>query len=142
MWRKLGRNYEGAERRGRRLSPRWLVLACALAGVIIFATLCPLHWRPHLSHDADQERFLAFMALGFAAKLAFPRHHIWTLTGAVVLAIGLEAAQLVIPGRDARVADACIKAIGAACGVQVGLFALMAKRAAFQRFGPPRSART
>ena len=127
--------YAGAERRAHRPSPSWLLLGAGLAAAIAFATLCPLHWRPHLTDNADEERFLAFLALGFAAKLAFPRRHIWTVLTVVALALGLEAAQLLVPGRDGRMADALVKATGAACGVQIGLIALMAKRAAFRRGG-------
>jgi VanZ family protein len=51
------------------------------------------------------------------------------LAGAVLAAVGLEAAQLFIPGRDARLVDAVVKALGAALGVQLGLAALLLRRA-------------
>lgn len=121
--------YGRPERRKRRLSAQWLLLACGVAGVIVFATLCPLHWRPRLSHNPNIERFAAFLLLGFAAKLAFPRRHVLTVLGVIALAAGLEAAQLLIPGRDARVMDAVVKATGAVMGVQFGLVSFMFKRA-------------
>ena len=120
--------YLGPDRRRIRLSMRWLLLALAVGAAIVFATLCPIQWRPHLTDDPNQERFLAFAILGFAAKLAFPRHNAWLVCAVVTLAIGLEAVQLIIPGRDGRVMDAAVKALGGAFGVQVGEISFFLKR--------------
>src|ERR1700742_108943 len=83
----------GRDRRRRVLSAPWLVFASAVLGAIVFATLCPIGWRPRLFANPDLERFAAFAALGFAAKLALPRKDYLTLPALVALAIGLEAAQ-------------------------------------------------
>ena len=123
-----GQAYAGPERRRRWRSWPWLAVACALAVVIAFATLCPLQWRPHLTENPDQERFLAFLALGFAAKLAFPRKHLVTVGAVVALAVGLEMAQGLVPGRYSRLWDAAVKALGAVTGAQLGLAGLIAKR--------------
>jgi len=120
--------YLGPDRRRNWLSVRWLLLAFAVCAAIVFATLCPIQWRPHLTDDPNQERFLAFAILGFAAKLAFPRKQAWLICAVVTLAIGLEAVQLVIPGRDGRVLDAAVKALGGAFGVQVGELSFFVKR--------------
>jgi hypothetical protein len=122
-----------AERRRNLMSPQWLLLAALAMAVIAFATLCPMQWRPRLWANPDLERFAAFAALGFAAKLAFPRRHLWTVLGLVLVAAGLEAAQSLAPGRDAHVHDAVVKAIAAATGVQLGLVSLIARRAAARR---------
>ena len=134
--------HQGPERRRRGLSVRWLALAAGVIAVIAYATLCPIEWRPRLTADPNQERLAAFALLGFAAKLAFPRRHGRVLAGAVLVAVGLEAAQMFIPGRDARVSDALVKALGAALGVQLGLASLLLRRAASGRSKAPAPPRT
>ena len=88
---------------------------------------------PCLFANPDLERFVAFAALGFAVKLAFPRRHVWTVLGLMLVAAGLEAAQRLAPGRDAHLHDAVVKALGAATGVQLGLVSLIARRAVTRR---------
>jgi len=122
------------ERRRKLLSVQWLLLAAAALAVIAFATLCPIQERPRLFANPDLERFAAFVTLGFAAKLAFPRRHVWTILGLVLFVAGLEAAQHLVPGRHAHLHDAVVKGIGAAMGVQLGLAGLVARRAAAWRF--------
>lgn len=122
-----------AERRRRLVSVQWLLVAALALAVIAFATLCPMQWRPRLFRDPDLERFAAFAALGFAAKLAFPRKHFWTILGLGVAAAGLEAAQSLAPGRDAHLRDAVVKMLGAAAGVQLGLVSLIARRTLARR---------
>ena len=68
-----------SERRRKLLSVRWLMFAALVLAVIVFATLCPMPLRPRLFENPDLERLTAFAALGFAAKLAFPRKHHWTI---------------------------------------------------------------
>ncbi|MGC1304312.1 MAG: hypothetical protein WA840_18250 [Caulobacteraceae bacterium] len=123
------RNPAGRERRRRALSPPWLLCAAAVLGVIVFATLCPVGWRPRLFRNPDLERFAAFVALGFAAKLALPRKDHLTLPVLLLFAIGLEAAQLLIPGRDARLQDGLVKAFGTLAGVQLGQVFFSLRRA-------------
>jgi hypothetical protein len=116
------------ERRRKLMSAQWLLLAGLALAVIVFATLCPMPWRPRLSENPDLERFAAFAVLGFAAKLAFPRRHLWTILGLGLVAAGLEIGQSFIPGRDAHLSDAVVKALGAAAGVQFGLVGLIVQR--------------
>ena len=120
----------GRERRRTIWSAPWLLFAASVLAVIVFATLCPIGWRPRLFKDPDLERFAAFAALGFAAKLALPRKDRLTVAGLLLLAVGLEAAQLLIPGRDARVPDGLVKALGAVAGVQGGQVFFAVRRAA------------
>jgi hypothetical protein len=124
-----------SERRRKLMSAEWLLLASLALAVIVFATLCPIEWRPRLSENPDVERFAAFAVLGFAAKFAFPRKHLLTILALALIAAGLEAAQLFIPGRDAHGWDAMVKMLGAAAGVQFGLAGLIFRRAAVDRIG-------
>ncbi|MGZ3274013.1 MAG: hypothetical protein ACXU82_02995 [Caulobacteraceae bacterium] len=109
----------GLERR-RFLFASWLLAALLILAMVIAATVCPIGWRPRLSSDPNQERFWAFFALGVAAKFAAPRRHLSLIACVVLAAVVTEAAQLWSPGRDARIPDAVIKALGAFTGVQTG----------------------
>jgi hypothetical protein len=122
------------ERRRKLMSAEWLLVAGLALAVIAFATLCPIGWRPRLTENPDVERFAAFAALGFAAKLAFPRRHVFTIVGLALVAAGLEAAQVLVPGRDAHLWDAAVKMLGAAAGVQLGLVGWNVRRLA-ERLG-------
>ena len=123
-----------SERRRTLMSVQWLLVAAVALAVIAFVTLCPMPLRPRWFVNPDAERFVAFAGLGFAAKLAFPRRHAWTILVLVLVAAGLEAAQHLAPGRDAHVRDAVVKAIGAMTGVQFGLASLIARRVVAKQF--------
>ena len=123
-----------SERRRKLISVQWLLLTAVSLAAIAFVTLCPMPLRPRWFVNPDLERFVAFAALGFAAKLAFPRRHAWTILVLVLVAAGLEAAQQLAPGRDAHMRDAVVKAIGAMTGIQFGLACLIARRAVAKQF--------
>jgi len=108
--------YAGPNRRLAKPSPLIVGLAALGAAGIAFATLCPQSLRPHMG-DPDAERFAAFMILGALIALAAGRRWARATMAIVTLAVGLEAAQLIVPGRDAMLADAIIKAMGGVCGV-------------------------
>jgi len=122
-----GQAYRGLERRVTTPSPAFAVLSVLGVAAIVFATLCPIGLRPHLA-SANQERIGAYFVLGFLLALTFRRH--WKLVALAValIAIGLEAGQLLVPGRDARVADAVVKALGGLLGVGAGNLAFPVKR--------------
>jgi VanZ family protein len=89
--------------------------AVLAAAAIAFATLCPIQMRPHLL-GADAERFAAYLALGALVSRASGRHWLGATTIVVIVALGLEAAQRLVPGRDAAWADAVVKALGGVFG--------------------------
>ncbi len=98
----------------------WLLIA-----VIVFSTLSPIALRPKTGHP-DLERFAAFFLAGLAVAVAYPTRANIAAVSFVIGACVLEAAQLFVPGRDAHIHDAFIKALG-------GLFGVMAA-ALFERF--------
>ena len=106
----------------------WLVVA-----VIVFSTLSPIHLRPKTGHP-DLERFAAFFLAGGFFAVAYPRYRRWVSAGIVIGAIGLEAAQLLVPGRDAHIHDAVVKVIGGVLGLT--LTALADHAVQTQRLGP------
>jgi hypothetical protein len=119
--------YSGPERRIVKPSPTLLCLAALGVAAVIFVTLCPIGLRPHFA-SAVAERFGAYFALGLLVSQAAPRRIGLVLTCLVLLAFGLEAAQALIPGRDARFVDACVKATGGVVGAQLGFVSHAARR--------------
>ena len=115
----LQSRYSGPERRIARPSAAVVAAAALGASAIAFVTLCPIGLRPHLA-PANLERFGAYLALGLILSQAAPRRPMLVMALLVLLAFGLEAAQLLVPGRDARFADACVKATGGVVGAQAG----------------------
>ena len=92
------------------------IAAWTLAAVVVVMTLGPVDLRPQFGHPS-LERFGAYLALGGAFSLAYPRQRAWVALALVCAALGLEVGQLLVPGRDGRVPDAVVKALGAVCGV-------------------------
>ncbi|WP_158914702.1 VanZ family protein [Caulobacter sp. S45] len=103
----------------------WLIVA-----VIVFSTLSPIHLRPKTGHP-DFERFVAFFLAGACFAVAYPRHRRWVSAAIVVGACLLEAAQLLVPGRDAHVHDAVVKVVGGLVGMAIA--ALIDHRIAIRR---------
>jgi VanZ family protein len=97
--------------------------AWASVGFVVYATLVPLAMRPTLGGlGIDYERFAAYVVVSALIVLAYPRHPIRVGFALIALAIILEIAQLAIPGRDARVSDTVVKAVGAMVGMGVAWF--------------------
>jgi VanZ family protein len=92
------------------------IAAWTLAIAIVVMTLGPVGLRPQFGHPSI-ERFVAYLAVGGAFSVGYPRHRAWVALAVVCGAMGLEMGQLLVPGRDARVGDALIKAFGAVSGV-------------------------
>jgi hypothetical protein len=96
---------------------RWT--AWLLVAAIVFVTLSPVGLRPDTGAPASIERFAAFAALGGVFCLGYPKHRMAVLLFVVAVAGALEALQNLVPGRHGRIADAAVKALGAAAGVLV-----------------------
>jgi hypothetical protein len=107
-----------ARRERRSARPSLEVLGLALLGVaaVGFVTLCPIGLRPHLV-SANVERMAAYLVLGVLISRASGRRGLGATVLVMALAIGLEAAQMLAPGRHAHVADALVKAFGGVSGV-------------------------
>jgi VanZ family protein len=92
------------------------LFAWLLATAVTFATLGPPGYRPHSNLGQDGEHALAFVLVGVAFGLAYPRQRP-TVAGAAVVAIGLlELLQLWAPGRHARLEDFLVDALSAGVG--------------------------
>jgi len=94
------------------------LIAWGLAAAIAFATLGPPGTRPHASTlGQDGEHALAFVLLGLAFGLAYPRNRWFTAAMVVGLTGLVEVLQFVAPGRHARLEDFLVGALAACVGV-------------------------
>lgn len=96
-----------------RLLP-WLALA-----LIAFATLASPGMRPRIEGIVQFERFAAFFVLGLLFAAFYPRRIRTVLAIVILIAIGLELLQLLMPSRHARLSDLLVKIVGGASGVAV-----------------------
>lgn len=106
----------------------WLALA-----FIAFVTLSPINDRPSVA-DAQLEHFAAFVLLGLALVLGYPRRLLLIVALVVGSAFVLEAMQLLTPDRHGRVLDAMVKAVGGICGIGAGWLALAVLQSQIGRF--------
>src|ERR1044072_3835321 len=109
--------------RGNVLSARmtlaFRIIAWLLTAAVTFATLGPPQYRPHLGLSQDGEHALAFVLVGLAFGLAYPRRRLLTAGIAVVLIGVLELVQLAMTGRHARWEGFVVDALGAGAGTAV-----------------------
>jgi VanZ family protein len=95
------------------------IIAWLLTAAVTFATLGPPQYRPHSAFGQDGEHALAFVLVGLAFGVAYPRRRLLTSAMAVVLIGVLELLQLWIPGRHARWEDFIVDALAACAGIAV-----------------------
>ncbi|RUY00864.1 hypothetical protein EN991_37580, partial [Mesorhizobium sp. M7A.F.Ca.US.005.03.2.1] len=100
----------------RAMTKLFRTAALALLAIIIFATLSPIQMRPHLA-EANVERALAYVLLGFALAVGFPNRLYQVVIFVAVIAGMLELLQLIDPGRHARLIDALVKAFAGVVGI-------------------------
>ncbi|MDD1517772.1 MULTISPECIES: VanZ family protein [Bradyrhizobium] len=90
--------------------------AWLLAAAVTFATLGPPGLRPHSTLGQDGEHALAFIMVGLAFGLAYPRRRLLIAAAAVILIGVLELMQFWAPGRHARLEDYLVDAATACLG--------------------------
>jgi VanZ family protein len=95
------------------------IIAWLLTAAVVFATLGPARLRPHSELGQDGEHALAFVLVGLAFGLAYPKHRLLTAIIAVILIGVLELLQLWMPGRHARLEDFVVDALAACAGIAV-----------------------
>jgi VanZ family protein len=95
------------------------ILAWLLAAAVTFATLGPPELRPHSSLGQDGEHTFAFILVGLAFAVAYPRHRTSAAGLSVILIAVLELLQLLTPGRHARLEDFVVDAAAALAGFAI-----------------------
>jgi VanZ family protein len=93
------------------------IIAWLLTAAVTFATLGPARLRPHSDLGQNGEHALAFVLVGLAFGLAYPRRRLLVAGAAVVLIGVLELLQLWMPGRHARLEDFVVDALAACAGI-------------------------
>ncbi|MGA7805401.1 VanZ family protein [Bradyrhizobium sp.] len=95
------------------------IFAWLLAAAVTFATLGPARYRPHSNLGQDGEHTLAFVLVGLAFALAYPRYRALAACVSVVMIAVLELLQLLVPGRHARLEDFVVDALAACAGFAI-----------------------
>jgi VanZ family protein len=95
------------------------LFAWLLAAAVTFATLGPPRFRPHSDLGQDGEHAFAFILVGLAFGLAYPRHRLFTGAIAVVMIGVIELLQFWAPGRHARLEDFVVDALTACVGMAI-----------------------
>jgi VanZ family protein len=95
------------------------IFAWLLAAAVTFATLGPPQWRPHSNLGHSGEHAFAFVLVGLAFALAYPRYRTRTAGLSVILIGILELLQLLAPGRHARLEDFVVDALAALAGFAI-----------------------
>src|SRR6201996_3558540 len=92
------------------------LFAWLLAAAVTFATLGPPRYRPHMPVTHDGEHALAFILVGLAFAVAYPRQRLLAAGISVVLIGILELLQLFVPGLHARLEDFIVDALTTLAG--------------------------
>ena len=97
--------------------------AWATLMVIVVLTVVPPDLRPETAVPHGIEHASIFLMAGFLFGTAYIGRE-WILSaGAIFFCAAIEAVQLYIPGRHARVSDFVVDTAAAVAGVFVGAFA-------------------
>jgi VanZ family protein len=92
------------------------LFAWLLAAAVTFATLGPPRFRPHSNLGQDGEHTLAFVLVGLAFGLAYPRQRAMAAVIAVFMIGVIEILQFWAPGRHARLEDFVVDALASCVG--------------------------
>jgi VanZ family protein len=107
------------------------LFAYAIAAAVSFATLGPPDLRPHSNLGHNGEHASAFVLLGVAFALGYPRHRSLAAGLTVLFCGALELLQLFVPGRHARLEDFLVDALATLGGfaiVSIIDFAMSSRR--------------
>lgn len=95
------------------------IVSWLLTAAVAFVTLGPPEYRPHSGLGHDGEHALAFVLIGLAFGLAYPRRRLLIAVVAVGLIGMLELLQLWMPGRHATLQDFIVDALAACAGIAI-----------------------
>jgi VanZ family protein len=101
------------------------IAAWGLAAGIVVLSLVPPTMRPQTGASNSLEHFIIYVAIGFAFGLGYKRRHHLLAIFLVIFSGLIEVAQLLVPGRHARLSDFITDALAACVGlVTSSLFSL------------------
>lgn len=93
------------------------IAAWFAALLIVLLSLAPPSLRPMTGLPHSLEHLLIFTVTSFSFVIGYPRRYFVHATGLVAFAGAIELAQLLAPGRHARVSDFIVDASAALIGV-------------------------
>ena len=105
----------------------FIIKAARVAGwlltvAIIVLSLVPPWLRPETDAPHSLEHFAIFFATGIAFGVGYTRRPGSDTISLVMLAGAIELAQIVVPGRHARLSDFIVDALAACVGVAIASF--------------------
>lgn len=93
------------------------LIAWALAITIVVLSLVPPNLRPETNLPHAAEHFAIFVAAGLMFALGYSRSHIMLGFRLIAFDAVIELAQLLVPGRHARIGDFLVDAVATSVGV-------------------------
>jgi hypothetical protein len=91
--------------------------AWILITVIVALSMVPPFIRPRTGAPHDVEHFSIFVLASLVFGLSYRFSHFYQAIGFVVFTATLEVAQLVVPGRHARIGDFIVDAASSCIGI-------------------------
>jgi len=92
------------------------LLAWGMALSVVLVSVCPPSDRPITYVPHNLEHFLAFAITSFFFALAYASRYLMRMGALILFTIGIEAVQLWVPGRHARVSDLTVNSLGVILG--------------------------
>jgi VanZ family protein len=93
------------------------IAAWLLATIIVILSVVPPDLRPETGVPHYLEHFAIYWATGFAFGLGYERNRGLLAIPLVAFSGAVELAQLIVPGRHARISDFLVDAIAISIGV-------------------------
>jgi VanZ family protein len=93
------------------------VAAWFLLLAIVVLSVVPPTYRPVTPAPHDVEHLVIFLLMGLAFGLGYESRPVLQIIGLVAFSAGIEALQLYVPGRHARLSDFLVNAVSVAFGV-------------------------
>jgi VanZ family protein len=97
-------------------------------GVIAWLSLLPAGQEFEIDLPEPAQHFGAYLILGVALVVAYPKHWLWGALGVVSLGAGLEFLQQFSSGRDPSRLDAAFSTAGAIVGIAAATTYLTLRR--------------
>ena len=103
-----------------RFLQKWVrIIAWALLIVITALSLGPPGLRPETGAPRPFEHLAIFALCGVAFGLGYRRRLSLVMAALIVFAAAIESAQMLVPGRHARLSDFIVDAVAMCVGVAV-----------------------
>jgi VanZ family protein len=93
------------------------IIGWILASAIVVLSIVPSIWRPVTAAPHHVEHFIIFFATGLAFGFGYVRNHFLVAILLVTFSGLVELAQLLVPGRHARLSDFVVDASAACIGL-------------------------